>query len=326
MSINDRQFSLNNSQFRYGFNNKENDNDIEIGAQDYGKRIYDNRICRFLSTDPLTKKYPELTPYQFASNTPMQAVDLDGLEAAKIDFTARGTYFFVSVGIGVSVVAAPDGIAFFISPEAGVGAGFGGGAGLSWSYYPKVTEASQLGGWGVNAGASFNGASAEISVSVQQDKNGHPTGTKVGGGTFIPGGGEGVGLEGHVNASYSFQIGSTISWKDVAKNVTLIAADIGMDPTALQDMVDKLKAAQTELAQQQKITPPVTASSTKNNSGQASTALPAAKTTANKKSKNANKTKAKEKSADQKKQPKGGTSNTQPSSAFSYLAVMQVIV
>ena len=26
-------------------------------------------------------KYPELTPYQFASNTPISAIDLDGLEA-----------------------------------------------------------------------------------------------------------------------------------------------------------------------------------------------------------------------------------------------------
>jgi hypothetical protein len=26
-------------------------------------------------------KYPDLTPYQFASNTPIQAIDLDGLEA-----------------------------------------------------------------------------------------------------------------------------------------------------------------------------------------------------------------------------------------------------
>jgi hypothetical protein len=31
--------------------------------------------------DPITDKYPELTPYQFASNTPIQAIDLDGLEA-----------------------------------------------------------------------------------------------------------------------------------------------------------------------------------------------------------------------------------------------------
>ncbi len=31
--------------------------------------------------DPLTPQYPELTPYQFASNTPIQAIDLDGLES-----------------------------------------------------------------------------------------------------------------------------------------------------------------------------------------------------------------------------------------------------
>jgi hypothetical protein len=39
---------------------------------------------KFLSVDPLTNKYPMLTPYQFASNTPIQAIDLDGLEAWKI--------------------------------------------------------------------------------------------------------------------------------------------------------------------------------------------------------------------------------------------------
>jgi hypothetical protein len=35
---------------------------------------------RFLSTDPLTGKYPELTPYQFASNRPIDGIDFDGLE------------------------------------------------------------------------------------------------------------------------------------------------------------------------------------------------------------------------------------------------------
>jgi RHS repeat-associated protein len=68
--------------YRYGFNDKENDADVKgDGDQvDYGMRIYDPRLGRFLSIDPLQKKYPELTPYQFASNTPMQAIDLDGLE------------------------------------------------------------------------------------------------------------------------------------------------------------------------------------------------------------------------------------------------------
>ena len=34
-----------------------------------------------MSVDPLTKSYPMLTPYQFASNTPIAAIDLDGLES-----------------------------------------------------------------------------------------------------------------------------------------------------------------------------------------------------------------------------------------------------
>ena len=37
-------------------------------------------LGRFLSTDPITKYYPHLTPYQFASNTPIQAIDIDGEE------------------------------------------------------------------------------------------------------------------------------------------------------------------------------------------------------------------------------------------------------
>jgi hypothetical protein len=48
---------------------------------DYGMRVYDPRAGRFLSVDPLTKDYAELTPYQYASNSPIFNIDLDGLEA-----------------------------------------------------------------------------------------------------------------------------------------------------------------------------------------------------------------------------------------------------
>jgi RHS repeat-associated protein len=70
--------------YRYGFNGKELDKSNEFGTAnvyDYGFRIYNPSIGRFLSVDPLTRSYPELTPYQFASNTPIWAVDLDGLES-----------------------------------------------------------------------------------------------------------------------------------------------------------------------------------------------------------------------------------------------------
>src|SRR5690242_16829928 len=83
-----RKYSIVNTNYRYGFNGKENDNDIENGAQDYGMRIYDGRLGRFLSVDPISKKYPELTPYQFASNRPIDGVDLDGAE-----YSTSGKYF-----------------------------------------------------------------------------------------------------------------------------------------------------------------------------------------------------------------------------------------
>jgi len=68
--------------YRFGFNGKENDNEVKgIGnQQDYGMRIYDPRIGRFLSVDPLTKNYPWYTPYSFAGNKPIWAIDVDGAE------------------------------------------------------------------------------------------------------------------------------------------------------------------------------------------------------------------------------------------------------
>lgn len=78
-----RSYTANNSSYRYGFNGKEKDPNITSEDYDYGFRIYDARVVRFLSTDPLTKKYPELTPYQFASNRFIDGIDLDGLEYIK---------------------------------------------------------------------------------------------------------------------------------------------------------------------------------------------------------------------------------------------------
>jgi len=70
---------------RFGFNGKENDNDVKgFGNQeDYGMRIYDPRIGKFLSEDPLASHYAYYTPYQFAGNKPIWAVDLDGTEEQK---------------------------------------------------------------------------------------------------------------------------------------------------------------------------------------------------------------------------------------------------
>jgi RHS repeat-associated protein len=68
--------------YRYGFNGKEKDDEVSGNGNvyDYGFRIYNPRLGKFLSVDPLFQSYPWYTPYQFAGNTPIQAIDLDGLE------------------------------------------------------------------------------------------------------------------------------------------------------------------------------------------------------------------------------------------------------
>jgi RHS repeat-associated protein len=84
--------TFNSGTYRYGFNGKENDNEVKGSGnqQDYGFRIYDPRVGRFLSVDPLAQSYPELTPYQFASNEPISNIDLDGLERSPAG--KRGTF------------------------------------------------------------------------------------------------------------------------------------------------------------------------------------------------------------------------------------------
>ena len=88
----DREVNNSESGYRYGFNGKEKDQDGEFGSNthyDYGFRIYNPAIAKFLSVDPLSPQYPWYTPYQFAGNTPIQAIDLDGLEQL---YSTEGKY------------------------------------------------------------------------------------------------------------------------------------------------------------------------------------------------------------------------------------------
>ena len=68
--------------YGFGFNGKEKDAETygEGNEYDYGFRIYNPRIGKFLSVDPLAAKFPFYTPYQFSGNKPISCLDLDGLE------------------------------------------------------------------------------------------------------------------------------------------------------------------------------------------------------------------------------------------------------
>lgn len=81
-----RERSSSYEGYRFGFNGKESDDKVNgAGSQyDYGFRIFNTRIGKFLSVDPLFKSYPWYTPYQFAGNKPIWAIDLDGLEEYRV--------------------------------------------------------------------------------------------------------------------------------------------------------------------------------------------------------------------------------------------------
>ncbi|MEZ4800665.1 MAG: RHS repeat-associated core domain-containing protein [Flavobacteriales bacterium] len=81
--------SWSGEEYRYGYNGKEIDDEGMGGGgntYDYGFRIYNPALAKFLSVDPLSSSFAWLTPYQFAGLTPITSVDLDGLEP--LDFRA----------------------------------------------------------------------------------------------------------------------------------------------------------------------------------------------------------------------------------------------
>jgi len=103
-----RGSSLGN--YRYGMNGQEKDDEI-VGSgnsYDFGARMYNPRLGRWLSLDPLMSKYPNESNYAFVSNNPIIYSDLDGRD--KVWFNCEGkevkrieskTEFHTYVQVGV---------------------------------------------------------------------------------------------------------------------------------------------------------------------------------------------------------------------------------
>jgi len=72
----------NTSNYRYGFQGQELDNEIkgEGNSHNFAYRMHDPRVGRFFSTDPLTKEYPHYSPYSFSGNKVIDHTEREGLE------------------------------------------------------------------------------------------------------------------------------------------------------------------------------------------------------------------------------------------------------
>jgi RHS repeat-associated protein len=79
MGIKNRNY-VDFQNFRYSFNGKEKDNEIsgEGNNLDFGARIYDNRLGRFLTIDSYFGKYPYNSTYSYGANSPIRVVDIGG--------------------------------------------------------------------------------------------------------------------------------------------------------------------------------------------------------------------------------------------------------
>ncbi len=69
--------------YRYGFNGMEKDDEVKSGkgnSYDYGARFHDSRLGRWLSLEPLINKYPFVSLYSFASNSPISMLDNHGYD------------------------------------------------------------------------------------------------------------------------------------------------------------------------------------------------------------------------------------------------------
>ena len=134
--------------------------------------------------DPLTKSYPELTPYQFASNTPIQAIDLDGLEAFYVQYGLRGSLpIFKGIGVTSSYHL---GIAFdfegnigiyqsqSLGVQGGAGIAVGGSGGLNW----QAKTVHGLSGYGMNLGGFLGGPAGIVPFEASGEVNFNPKAQK----------------------------------------------------------------------------------------------------------------------------------------------------
>ncbi len=78
--------------YRYGFNGKEKDDEVkgEGNSYDFGARLNDTRVGRWLTLDGKPKS--DQSNYVFTRNNPIIFVDPDGQDDWYFDFTTKATY------------------------------------------------------------------------------------------------------------------------------------------------------------------------------------------------------------------------------------------
>jgi RHS repeat-associated protein len=193
----DRAFTTAGNYF-YSFNGAERDDEVKGAGNslDYGARMYNPSLGRFLSVDPISRDYPWYTPYQFAGNMPIRAIDIDGLEPGlplimlqqpgrEVENLKRNYNVITSTKIGKGIVNTTFGLLgvagsiTFMVGTGGVGAALGGGVALQLSLGEVGIGLAQItGAFAANDNASDNATSALYNSSSLPGLVGYGTGSE----------------------------------------------------------------------------------------------------------------------------------------------------
>jgi RHS repeat-associated protein len=155
----------NADAYRYGYQGKEHDDEMKSNSNsyDFGARMYDPRVGRWLSLDPLAGKYPSESPFNAMGNDPINKIDPTGMA----DHEVRGEVFHMAktliedAHISISLleldgahVATAAGIASALS----IGVLAIEGVGVAMTENPN--QGTNIKGAGVGAGIALTGAAA----------------------------------------------------------------------------------------------------------------------------------------------------------------------
>ena len=83
--------SAGSSRQRYKYNGKELERLLALDWYDYGARWYDPVLARWHTVDPLAEKYPDISPYVYCHDNPVNKIDPNGMDDYRMN-----AYGFIS--------------------------------------------------------------------------------------------------------------------------------------------------------------------------------------------------------------------------------------
>jgi RHS repeat-associated protein len=94
MLIAERSETFATNGYRFAFNGQEGDDEVngKGNSLNFGARIFDSRIGRWMSLDPLMKKFSGFSTYCFAIGNPIYYKDYDGRDIIPSNWFKKSSY------------------------------------------------------------------------------------------------------------------------------------------------------------------------------------------------------------------------------------------